>query len=276
MKLGIGSDLHLEFLQPNQVPSFLAQSKRQNNDYLILTGDIADAPLLTIYLEMMANIFDHNIYFVLGNHDFYRGSIKIIRNDVKSLCEKYTNLKYLSAAQSAYWLDQENKIAVIGHDGWYDGEFGDYINSRFELNDFQLIGEFIGKEKWDRFSLMQQLASESTYHLARLLEEEIKANKGLTDIFIVTHVPPYAECCVTRYAENPEFSLPFYSNKTLGDLIRVYSDMHKEIQFTVFCGHTHRGICSQITDNLTVNVFSAEYNAPKIWSFEDIDRVQDS
>jgi len=266
MKLGVASDLHLNFLKPTKQVAFLNKVDKEKYDALLLPGDISDANGLMLSLNLLDTL-NIPVYFVLGNHDFYHASIEFIRLKAIECCKASKNLIYLSDSKDTDYLDKY-VVPIIGHDGWYDGGFGDYKKSRFELNDFNLIGEFIGKDKWQRFELMENLALEGTFHLQRHLEELLLRKKFLKHIIILTHVPPFEECCVTRYNENPEHSIPFYCSKVIGETIKEYSDANKDVEFNVFCGHTHREWSGGITDNLTVHVSNAEYGFPKIKTIE--------
>ena len=64
---------------------------------MLIGGDTAEAPDVIGYLEQFASL-DRAIYFVLGNHDFYRGSIRQVRAAVEDLCRRVENLNYLSSA----------------------------------------------------------------------------------------------------------------------------------------------------------------------------------
>jgi len=64
------------------------------------------------YLSILENNFECPIYFVLGNHDFYAGSIADVRASVKKLVQNSKRL---------YWMDIEgivklsSKTCIIGH-----------------------------------------------------------------------------------------------------------------------------------------------------------------
>jgi len=63
-------------LQNRQI--FYESLFQQNLDALLLGGDIGEADSVPRFLSEMENALRLPIYFVLGNHDFYWGSIAMV------------------------------------------------------------------------------------------------------------------------------------------------------------------------------------------------------
>lgn len=83
MHLGWLSDIHLNFfLGPAARSKFFDGLKQRHVDAWILSGDIGEAGLVVRYLEEFERL-PVRTYFVLGNHDFYHGSIEQTRADVR-------------------------------------------------------------------------------------------------------------------------------------------------------------------------------------------------
>ncbi|MCE2991889.1 MAG: metallophosphoesterase [Alphaproteobacteria bacterium] len=80
MKLTWLTDVHLNFLEKNERIDFDHTLIATDGDGVMISGDIAEAPSIESILKEMANAIQKPIYFVLGNHDYYRGGI----NDVRS------------------------------------------------------------------------------------------------------------------------------------------------------------------------------------------------
>ena len=78
--------------------------------------------LLSISREI-EEIIQKPIYFVLGNHDFYKDSIAKTRQRIAELAAESKHLRYLTAMEV---VELSPQTAIIGHDGWADGRFGDY------------------------------------------------------------------------------------------------------------------------------------------------------
>jgi len=85
MKLAWLTDIHLEFLSPGQLESFLHTLQVLDTDAFLLGGDIAQSHSLEGYLLEMENTLQRDLYFVPGNHDYFYGSIEQVRRDIRVL-----------------------------------------------------------------------------------------------------------------------------------------------------------------------------------------------
>src|SRR5579862_2107772 len=92
------TDPHLNFLDIDGVHALCAGLREQPADAFLITGDIGEAPDVAEYLNILHTHLDRPIYFVLGNHDFYRGSIIDVRDRIRALCLAVPNLVWLPAA----------------------------------------------------------------------------------------------------------------------------------------------------------------------------------
>src|SRR5262245_17674903 len=131
MKLAWLTDIHLNFLEDNERQKFYQEIVNTKCDGVLISGDIAEAPCLAEILTEMADYIDKPIYFVLGNHDYYRGQIKEVRDAMTALTKENENIIWLPAS-GIQKLD--NDTLLLGQDGWADGRLGDYQNSRTVLN----------------------------------------------------------------------------------------------------------------------------------------------
>src|SRR4051794_2467983 len=95
MKLAWLTDIHLNFLEPNEVESFLQTVAQTPCDGMLLSGDIGEAPDVAYYLQSLDTPFQKPIYFVHGNHDFYGGSMAAVRENIGYLHDRRSNLHYL-------------------------------------------------------------------------------------------------------------------------------------------------------------------------------------
>ena len=107
------TDLHLNFC-PGRVQELLDRVDATEPDVVLIGGDIGEAPDVIGYFEQFATL-DRPVYFVLGNHDFYRGSIRQVRAAAEGLCRRVENLNYLP---SAGVVELTSGAALVGHDGW--------------------------------------------------------------------------------------------------------------------------------------------------------------
>jgi hypothetical protein len=135
-KGGLFTDIHLNFLTDMARRRFL-ESVGEQADALVVTGDIAESHSLGVMLQVIDALVQRPIYFVLGNHDFYRGSVAGTQSAVAEVV-KGTRMVYLSQAGI---VELTPNTALVGHDGWADGRLGDFDGSGVILNDFLLVVE---------------------------------------------------------------------------------------------------------------------------------------
>jgi len=117
------TDVHLNFLGRPDRRAFAESIVQEAPDAVLLSGDVAESPNVVACLEEMAEIVRRPIYFVLGNHDFYRGSITRTRQAVARAAAESEFLVYLNT-QDVVELTPET--GLVGHDGWGDARLGDY------------------------------------------------------------------------------------------------------------------------------------------------------
>src|SRR6516164_3441479 len=115
------TDIHLNFVDASAVEAFLRSVAQNKADVFLLGGDIGEAPDVARYLNAIHDVVRRPVYFVLGNHDFYRGSIAGVRSKVRTLISACPNLHYLSDSGV---VPLTEKTCLIGHDGWGDGRIG--------------------------------------------------------------------------------------------------------------------------------------------------------
>lgn len=66
------TDIHLNFLNKKERELFYNEILTKNCDAVLISGDIAEATCLIEVLNEMADQLKKLIYFILGNHDYYR------------------------------------------------------------------------------------------------------------------------------------------------------------------------------------------------------------
>ncbi len=263
MRLAWLTDIHLNFVDAIRFRDFLA-SIRERADAVVISGDIAESRDVCHYLRTIAEVLQEPIYFVLGNHDFYRGSIPQVRRIVTGLASESKHLKYLTAMQV---VELTASTAIIGHDSWADGRLGDYRRSNVILSDHQLIAEiarwFDGSrlDKDNLLRTMTSLADEAVAHFATVLKE---AASKYPNVIAVTHVPPFREAAWHQGRTSGDDYLPHFACKVVGDIMRAVMREHPNTKLTVLCGHTHGGGEFQAADNIRVLTGEAEYGKPRI------------
>jgi 3',5'-cyclic AMP phosphodiesterase CpdA len=137
MHLAWATDIHFDHATEEARRKF-CESVNERADALVVTGDIAESNTLYSDLREIAELTVRPVYSVLGNHDFYRGSVFSMRRMVGCLVSDEKGLVYLNQAGV---VELTPHTALVGHDGWADGRLGDMDNSDVILNDFLLIEE---------------------------------------------------------------------------------------------------------------------------------------
>lgn len=263
MKIAWLTDIHLNFLRPPEREHFLARVADAQPDAVLLSGDIGEAHDVVAFLKQIALAWPCPVYFVLGNHDFYFGSIAEVRQRVQTLCHEEPRLRYLTQLGVE---ELAPGMGLVGHDGWADAQLGDYERSTVMLNDYRLIAELAGYSKQERQGVLRAMGQEAAQHVRRYLRE---AFQRYNDAFLVTHVPPFREACWHEGRTSNDEWLPHFTCQAIGEAILEVMRPQPDRRLTVLCGHTHSGGETQPLPNVQVLTGGAIYGAPEIQrSFE--------
>jgi Icc protein len=252
------TDIHLNFADASRQRGFLHEVRESKPEVILLSGDIAEADDVVSYLERMALAWELPLYFVLGNHDFYFGSVAQVRQRVAELCAVQPNLCYLTTSDV---IELTPRVGLVGHDGWADGRVGDYERSTVMMNDYRLIAELAGVGKRERLPLLQGLAQQAADHFRRVLPIALAK---YAEVFLVTHVPPLREACWHEGHLSDDEWAPHFVALTVGEAILDVMRAYPKQQLTVLCGHTHgSGQCHPLP-NVTILTGGAIYGHPGI------------
>lgn len=269
MQLAWLTDIHLNFLETNERKEFYNQIITTQCEGVLISGDIAEAPSITDIMKEMAAHIQKPIYFVLGNHDYYRGTVAEIKKEMTELTQTENSLYWLPASGSQVLMDN---TVLLGQDGWADGRYGDYANSNVALNDSQLIDELFQEKLKGKYALlekMQALADADAIQLTEQLEQAIHQHHP-KKIIIVTHVPPFKEACTYQGKISNDDYLPYFGSKATGDALLRIAKENLNVEFLVLCGHTHGEANYKPLENLTVKVGKAQYYRPQIQKIIEI------
>lgn len=252
------TDIHLNFLDWEGREKLFSSIRAFNPDFLFITGDIAEAPTLDTRLREMQQSIEKPIYFVLGNHDFYYSSVPQVRRSIAKLCDAHPYLTYLSGNGI---VELTKTTALVGHDGWGDGRFGNYSQSPVRLSDNVLIQELIGLEYKEFIRKLRELGDEAASAIRESLHHAVDSYQN---ILFLTHVPPFKEACWYQGKVGNDDWLPFFTCKAVGDVLYEIMQNQRNCHVTVLCGHTHNAGMVQILPNLRVITGSAEYGVPHV------------
>ena len=258
MKAAWLTDIHLDFLDAAAVSRFARKVRDASPDIVLISGDIAQAPSIAEHLSNLASEVMRPIYFVLGNHDFYHGSVVDVRMRVRDLSAQSNGLHWMNDAGV---VQLTPRTCLVGHDGWGDGRIGDFHSSAVRLNDFLLIEELVGLRREDLLPKLNHLGDEAAMHFRLLLPQALDEAEH---VVVLTHVPPFLESAwyAGRYCDADW--LPFFCCQAVGHVLAEFMGRHTTRRMTVLCGHTHGGGTSQILPNLVTVTGPAQYGGPVI------------
>ena len=317
------TDIHLDHLQEQTRPVYIAETGKTKRvtglkefvdyyqhrivadglDGIFLTGDITTCQHLPDHLKFLAEMIKCPIYFILGNHDYYGGD-KImggLSQKFATTCDRdlgpattgvqhSTNLHYMTARKESIiqTTEEGKKIAIVGSDGWYDGEYAYFSRSELFMTDFVTIKEFKTlfketikeKTRSGQFYPMTPGDSFFSYHrehglpyplqkkfkdvameFTKILDEQIvhALANDVNEIVVLTHVPPYENNSQYRGKVSDEDWMPYFSSKFCGDAVRIAALNNPKVKFTVLCGHSHADVTNQVRENLVCYTTAAEY-----------------
>ncbi len=76
MKFTWATDIHLDFLSKEKRYKFYQELNSHEGEIVLLTGDIGNAKDNKIIFKELFETVEKPIYFVLGNHDYWNGTLK--------------------------------------------------------------------------------------------------------------------------------------------------------------------------------------------------------
>lgn len=258
-KIVVCSDIHLDHLSETRrdktnntffkvlteepIKEFCENILKHQPNSIIISGDISVSNELRQHLSLLSrNLQDIPIYYICGNHDFYHNTITETRYFLNELNKEGSNLYYLSLMEP---IQLTERTMLIGHDGWYDGEYASFEDSQLYMNDLDFIQEFIDLERISNgdlsvlYNKMKSLAQESADYIL-LKGHEACIKKGVENLIVVTHVPPFKN---NSRGPNGEVSnkdwLPYMSSRRMGEALVKLAETYKDVKITCLCGHTH-------------------------------------
>lgn len=252
------TDLHIDALPKGQMSVFFELLAAYECDAVLIGGDISNGVNSLQLLDSMQKSLGKPFYFVLGNHDFYYGSIEKIRQLALELTEKNPNVCYLSYSKI---IPLTETTALIGHDGWSDGRAGDYENSDVLLNDYFLIDELKRLNSQERLEKLNQLGEEAGNFLVKQLKTALET---FQNVVLLTHVPPFEESCVYDGITSDPNWTPHFVGKFAGQGLEAIMREHPTKQLLVLCGHAHWGNDVNILPNLRVITGHSELGNPNV------------
>lgn len=261
-RLAWATDIHLNFVR-GDVSALREQLMTAAPAGLIVTGDISEAPTLERDLGALDRMLWMPAWLVLGNHDFYGGSIRDVRARVTALCHDSRWLRYLPA-EGVVALGGDT--ALVGHDGWADGRMGDYAGSQVVLNDFLVIDDLAGLHPQTRLRRLNALGDEAAAYLRGVVPQALDRYR---QVIVATHVPPFREACWYEGRPSDDQHAPHFGCAAVGEVLAQILRARPDRQALVLCGHSHNRAVVRVLPNLLVKVGGAAYGRPSLCEVVD-------
>lgn len=244
------TDVHLKPWTRSKLLNFIHDDKPRG---VFLTGDISYGPTLYSDLEYLGKKAGRPIYFVLGNHDYHFTSFSKVHSEVRYLCNKYSNLIWMTDHGVESLTDD---VALIGAEGWYDARIGDTKYLKYTM-DWYLTEEFKSLSSMEeRIEAFRKLAAQSAEDLSTKLLSAIENHKT---IYLLTHVPPWPEANRDAGTFMEPFWLPYNVNLILGQRLEEVMKNFKKRNLVVLAGHTHTDCWIHVSRNIECRVNKANY-----------------
>lgn len=266
MRLVWLTDVHLNFVTRDRVNRLLLEIEGRSPDAVLVAGDISESGCWEDWLHQWDAHLQCPIYFVLGNHDYYGGSIAKVRARATELTAEQGHIGWLPALDV---VPVGENTALIGHDGWGDARAAEFLKSEIVLNDYFHIEELrsvSGRELAKALTpeleaKLKKLGDETAAHFSRVLPFALESAKH---VIVLTHVPPFREACVYEGGVSDDNWAPHFCCIAGGEVLAETMRNHLDHRMTVLCGHTHGEGRAEILPNLTVITGPAEYGDPRV------------
>jgi 3',5'-cyclic AMP phosphodiesterase CpdA len=252
------TDIHLNFVSKASLSAFAKNLSDTGVDAVLIGGDIAEAPSVCSYLEHLVDLVDRPLYFVLGNHDYYHGSIAEVRAKVETLQQSDPRLVWMPASEP---VALGGETGLVGHGGWGDGRLGDFLGSNVMLNDYVIISELAWMQPRQRLAMLHRLGDEAAQHLGTALAQALER---FAHVIILMHVPPFREACWYGGRISDDDWLPHFSCEAAGRALLEVMRAHPDHRATVLCGHTHGSGFTRPLPNRSVHTGAATYGHPAV------------
>ncbi len=227
------TDIHLDYLDLERARRYFNYVRRYGPNLVLISGDIGEGSKIEEYLGQLEQGLKRPVYFVLGNHDYFFSSITEVRRRVRQYCSGSKYLRWLTACEL---VPLSANTALIGHDGWADGRYGDFFNSKARVLDYDAIEELSGLNQQMQLARIRALAAEAVRHVAQVLPQALDRYRN---VIFLTHVPPYRNAAWHRGKPSDDDYAPHFSCRIMGEKLTEIMRSYPDRMLTVLCGHTH-------------------------------------
>ena len=198
---------------------------------------------------------------MLGNHDYYYSSLCDVDREVASLHDEIENVFWMDRASVQQISDRGDVLLGIG--GWGDARAGSFMDTPIRINDHRLIEELSNVSR----AVLQERLEARGRAMADLLRTKLLDCVDAKCIWVLTHVPPFAEACWYRgQAGNPNWT-PDFACVSVGEALEEFAEKNPSKQIRVLCGHGHNRGIIQKAPNLMIYTAAAEYQKPTVEAY---------
>jgi predicted phosphohydrolase len=258
IRLAWSSDVHMDIAGSERTLSFVNAVNRSGADGLLIGGDISSYDSLAGHLALLASTIDIPIYFVLGNHDAYGGSIHDSKRVAREACRHQPRLNFL---EDSGVVHLSKTVCLAGVGGWADARAGDFLISPKLLNDYFLVRELIYLPDRIARDVLRELGDRSADRLREILAG---VPGRCRELVVLVHVPPWKDVCWYGGKISDDRWLPHYTCVAVGEAIEEFAVCHPDTSVLVLCGHTHGGGEVRISGNVLCKTGPATYGAPEV------------
>jgi predicted phosphohydrolase len=245
------TDPHFNFLEESKVIDFLLKLSKLNIDGLFITGDISTGPEIYRHLQLVEKLLQKPVYFILGNHDYYRSSFDKIDRLMEKIKKETSNLHYMTHSEP---IKLAPGVGLIGQDGWYDSYWREPLTSLVFVWDWFFITDFrICFSNKERLELSRERAFENALQAEISLK---KALKSYDTVYFLTHFPPWPD--FDRWCQLFEkFWMPYNYSKIMASTLQDVMAQHPTKKLIVLAGHSHDRKVKQIAPNIILKTAEA-------------------
>lgn len=276
MKLLWASDIHLDRAGGECKERFFERLAAAGHDGVVISGDISNSKCVVQHLEEIGRACNGSgngsgkpVYFVLGNHDYYQGSIRQVESAVDQLCQRSGNLFHLGKGEI---ISIGNDTALMGHRGWGNG--GE--KSRYRISvpnpDRHAIADFCGLSNHAYFSRVQSLGAESADYVRRILPAALARYSRVVHL---THYPVHTDAI--RFNERPcgwdrmgHFANFAMGGAMLGISKNYQERTNQERTIMVLAGHSHCAATVRVAPGIEIKVAGARPGKPEVQGIIDV------
>lgn len=264
-RLAWATDIHLDIAGSEAASEFVDEVNLTGVNALLIGGDISNYDMLQGHLALLATGINVPIYFVLGNHDAYRGSIYDSKCLAREAVEDHRNLCFL---EHFGLVNLTEKTFLVGVGGWADARTGDFLLAPTLLNDYTLIRELQYLPSLIARDVLRELGDAAADRLRELLA---RVPACCEQLIVLMHVPAWRDVCWYGGRISDDKWAPHFTCVAAGEVIEEFAAGRPDLDLLVLSGHTHGGGVTQIAENITAKSGAAEYGIPMIVEILSVD-----